>query len=83
MASKEAKTIFIEAIKQLTVKDAIEIVNGQKDAATQYLEKTTTQSLKEKFNPNCFPKLSFKIINSGDLTGIGDVLEIKGSGSFE
>jgi len=51
MASKEAKTIFIEAIKQLTVKDAIEIVNGQKDAATQYLEKTTTQSLKEKFNP--------------------------------
>ena len=39
--------------------------------------------IKEKFSPNCFDKLSFKIINSGDLTGIGDVLEIKGSGSFE
>ena len=27
---------------------------------------------KEKFSPNCFDKLSFKIINSGDFTGIGE-----------
>ena len=32
-------------------------------------------SIKEKFNPNSFDKLSFKMINSGDFTGIGEVLE--------
>lgn len=50
-AAKEAKPIFIAAIKQMTIDDALGILKGQPDAATQYLQKTTTTQLKEKFKP--------------------------------
>jgi hypothetical protein len=50
-AAKEAKPIFISAIKQMTIQDAWGILKGEQDAATQYLSKTTSPLLKEKFNP--------------------------------
>jgi hypothetical protein len=50
-AAKEAKPIFISAIKQMTIQDAWAILKGQPDAATQYLQKTTSAQLKEKFMP--------------------------------
>ena len=50
-AAKEAKPIFLAAIKQMTIDDAFAILKGQPDAATQYLKKTTTAQLKEKFKP--------------------------------
>jgi hypothetical protein len=50
-AAVEAKTIFINAIKELTVKDAINIVRGSNDAATVYLKTTTSPALQEKFQP--------------------------------
>ncbi len=50
-AAKEAKPIFLSAIKQMTIDDAFAILKGQPDAATQYLKKTTTAQLKEKFKP--------------------------------
>jgi hypothetical protein len=50
-AAKEAKPIFLAAIKQMTIDDAFSILKGQPDAATQYLKKTTTSQLKEKFKP--------------------------------
>ena len=50
-AAVEAKDIFIAAIKGLTIKDAVNIVGGEKDAATQYLQGETTSSLESKFNP--------------------------------
>lgn len=50
-AAAEAKDIFIDAIKQLTVQDAIDIVGGQQDAATQYLKGRTYNSLDTKFSP--------------------------------
>ena len=51
MAAIEAKPIFITAIKQLTVRDAINIVKGEDDAATKYLNRTTNAILYEKFKP--------------------------------
>ncbi|SVE12858.1 uncharacterized protein METZ01_LOCUS465712, partial [marine metagenome] len=51
LAGKEAKSIFVEAIKQMTVMDAINIVKGEEDAATSYLDKTTNAILYEKFKP--------------------------------
>lgn len=51
MAAIEAKPIFITAIKQLTVRDAINIVRGEDDAATKYLNRTTNAILYEKFKP--------------------------------
>ncbi|MEP6735029.1 MAG: DUF4197 domain-containing protein [Chryseolinea sp.] len=50
-AAKEAKPIFISAIKALTIQDAWAILNGGNDAATQFLKKTTTLQLTEKFKP--------------------------------
>jgi hypothetical protein len=50
-AATEAKTIFIAAIKNMTVKDAINIVKGQNDAATLYLKSTTSPDLNAKFQP--------------------------------
>jgi hypothetical protein len=50
-AAKQAKPIFVDAIKAMTIQDAWSILKGQQDAATQYLRKTTTDQLKVKFKP--------------------------------
>ncbi len=50
-ASKEAKPIFTAAIKQMTLQDVQDILLGEKNAATQYFERTTTDSLTVKFAP--------------------------------
>jgi len=50
-AAKEAKPIFITAIRSMTIEDAWSILKGDEDAATQYLERTTSVQLKEKFKP--------------------------------
>lgn len=50
-AVNEAKPIFINAIKNLTFSDAAAILTGNKDAATQYLQKTTTSQLVNAFSP--------------------------------
>ena len=41
-AASEAKPIFIAAIKGMTIKDAINIVKGENNAATMYLQRTTS-----------------------------------------
>ncbi|TXH29209.1 MAG: DUF4197 domain-containing protein [Cyclobacteriaceae bacterium] len=50
-AAKEAKPIFVDAIKKMTIQDAWSILKGEDDAATKYLDKTTSAQLKEKFKP--------------------------------
>ncbi|NJO68170.1 MAG: DUF4197 domain-containing protein [Bacteroidetes bacterium] len=50
-ASKEAVPIFVTAIKNMTVKDAVNIVKGENDAATGYLKQSSTPELKTKFQP--------------------------------
>jgi hypothetical protein len=50
-AANEAKPIFLAAIKGMTVKDAINIVKGENDAATKYLNRTTSPELNAKFQP--------------------------------
>jgi Protein of unknown function (DUF4197) len=50
-AAKEAKPIFVTAVKQMTIQDAWSILKGQENAATQYLVKTTSIPLKAKFKP--------------------------------
>ncbi len=54
----EAKPIFINAVKNLSFSDATAILTGGKDAATQYLKKTTTNSLIEAFSPKIQSSLS-------------------------
>lgn len=50
-AAKSAQPIFVSAITGMNISDAIQIVKGPNDAATQYLAKTTTPELKAKFSP--------------------------------
>lgn len=50
-ASKEAKPIFVSAIKGMTVKDAWNILKGEKNAATTYLKGATSDELYAAFKP--------------------------------
>ena len=50
-AAKSAQPIFVSAIRNMSITDAVQIVKGQNDAATRYLAKTTTPELKAKFSP--------------------------------
>lgn len=50
-AAKSAAPIFIDAIKAMTIQDAMGILLGQKNAATQYLHGTTHQALYNEFSP--------------------------------
>jgi hypothetical protein len=50
-AAKSAVPIFVSAIKQMTIQDAWGILKGDKDAATQYLVRTTSTQLQGAFMP--------------------------------
>ena len=50
-ASKSAAPIFLSAIKQMTVTDALNILRGTDTAATHYLKRTTTPELTSAFKP--------------------------------
>ncbi|MEN0049274.1 MAG: DUF4197 domain-containing protein [Bacteroidota bacterium] len=51
-AAKKATPIFVDAIKQMSFKDATNILmGGQKDAATQYLNQATYDKLYAEFTP--------------------------------
>lgn len=51
-AAQEAKPIFITAIKSLTFSDVWNILTGEKNAATNFLRRTTTQQLVSAFKPH-------------------------------
>ncbi|MCB9285216.1 MAG: DUF4197 domain-containing protein [Lewinellaceae bacterium] len=50
-AAKRAAPIFKDAITQMSFSDAMGILMGSKNAATQYLQKTTYDKLYAEFNP--------------------------------
>jgi len=50
-ASKSAAPIFVNAVKQMSIQDALGILRGGDFAATSYLKDRTTTSLTEAFRP--------------------------------
>jgi len=50
-AAKSAAPIFISAIKQMTITDAIGILKGGNNAATNYFKDKTTAALTQAFKP--------------------------------
>lgn len=50
-AAPEAKTIFLDAVKQMSFTDARQILDGPDDAATQYFQGKTSGRLQEVFKP--------------------------------
>jgi len=47
-----AKPIFVDAIKEMTITDALNIIKGPKDAATQYFKQKATEKLIAAFSPS-------------------------------
>ncbi len=50
-AVKEAKPVFVQAIREMTFEDAKNILLGEPNAATQYLKNKTSGQLYQKFRP--------------------------------
>ena len=46
-----ARPIFLDAIRDITIADAINIIRGPNDAATQYFRQKTTEKLTAAFSP--------------------------------
>jgi hypothetical protein len=50
-AVPEAKTLLLDSVKQMSVQDAVGILTGGEDAATQYFRRTTSGKLTQRFLP--------------------------------
>ncbi|MFN9115705.1 MAG: DUF4197 domain-containing protein [Bacteroidota bacterium] len=61
-AAVEAKPIFVDAITGITIEDGLGILNGNEDAATQYLKGKTFNSLTAAFSPKINTSLSKELI---------------------
>jgi hypothetical protein len=51
LAVTEAKPIFAEALKQMTIQDAKKILTGGETSGTEYFKEKTTDVLRQKFRP--------------------------------
>ncbi|MGB3802137.1 MAG: DUF4197 domain-containing protein, partial [Lewinella sp.] len=47
----KAAPIFVDAIRQMSIQDAVGILRGDNNAATSYLQQTTTSALTAEFAP--------------------------------
>ena len=58
LAASSARPIFTEAIQDMTIRDAWNILRGENDAATQYLKSTTYTPLYNSFQPEILEALN-------------------------
>lgn len=63
-AAKEAAPVFANSVKQLTINDAFNILNGADNAATQYLRQTTYTELYSVYKPKIAVSTEKKIAGS-------------------
>jgi hypothetical protein len=63
-AAKEAKPIFINSIKNMTITDAVGILKGNDYAATEYLRKTTYNQLFELYRPKIKASVEKKLVGN-------------------
>jgi hypothetical protein len=63
-AAKEAAPVFANSIKQMTISDAFNILNGADNDATLYLRKTTYNELYALYRPKITASTEKKIIGS-------------------
>lgn len=50
-AVPEARTLLVDAVKNMSIQDAKSVLTGGGDAATQYFRRTTSEPLAQKFLP--------------------------------
>jgi hypothetical protein len=63
-AVSEAKPIFVNSIKSMTISDAIGILKGEDNAATQYLQNTTYNHLVDLYRPKIKSSLDKKLVGN-------------------
>lgn len=63
-AAREAAPIFVNSIKQMTIKDAFNILKGENNAATNYLRATTYKELYALYRPKIQSSTEKKIIGN-------------------
>lgn len=61
-AAREAAPVFLTAIRSMTITDALQILKGEDNAATQYLRKTTYNQLVELYRPKIKTSTDKKIV---------------------
>jgi len=61
-AASEAKPIFINSIKSMTIADAVGILKGSDNAATQYLHNSTYAQLMNLYSPKIRESLDKKLV---------------------
>lgn len=63
-AVKDAKPIFVNSIKSMTISDALGILKGSDNAATNYLHKTTYDQLVELYRPKIKASVEKKLVGN-------------------
>ncbi|HSO88645.1 MAG TPA: DUF4197 domain-containing protein [Draconibacterium sp.] len=63
-AVSEAKPIFVNSIKSMTISDGINILKGEDNAATQYLRNTTFSQLADLYRPKIKISLDKKLVGN-------------------
>ncbi|KOY51099.1 DUF4197 domain-containing protein [Polaribacter dokdonensis] len=79
-AVKTATPIFVNAVKEITFNDAKNILLGDKNAATSYLQSKTSQSLYNSFSPvidNSFSKVGADKVWSNLITRYNSIPFVK------
>lgn len=79
-AVKEATPIFVDAVKGMTFTDAKNILMGNQNSATTYLQNSTTTALYGKFNPvikNSFSKVGADKVWANIITKYNSIPLVK------
>jgi len=76
-AVDEAKPIFVNSIKKMTISDAIGILNGNDNAATEYLHKTTYPELFKLYRPKIKASVEKKLVGNISTKDSWDTLTKK------
>lgn len=63
-AVEDAKPIFVNSIKNMTITDAVGILKGGENAATNYLHKTTYDQLVELYRPKIRASVEKKLVGN-------------------
>ena len=63
-AAKEAKPIFVNSIKSMTITDAVTILRGNDNAATNYLRNTTYNDLVDLYRPKIKASIDKKLVGN-------------------
>ncbi|RIH65386.1 DUF4197 domain-containing protein [Mariniphaga sediminis] len=63
-AASEAKPIFVNSIRSMTISDAVGILKGENNEATQYLHRTAYNNLFDLYRPKIQASLDKKLVGN-------------------